>query len=127
MTTPFQLKADGSCQSCNDQVDDNEIIKCFRCKLNFHALCKGCNDICNKSLLGAFHQRSTKKNFVWLCDICLTEMEINDTESMPSHTRKFDDLENKIGLLSAQLSSISDTLTANQLAHQVSDSTATFQ
>ena len=127
MSSPFQLKTDGSCQSCNDEVQDNEIIKCFRCKLNFHALCKGSNAICNKSLLVLYQQKSTKKNFVWFCDICLTEMEINETESMSSHARKFDDLENKIGLLSAQLSSISDTLSANQQAHQVSESTATFQ
>ena len=110
MSGPYQLTSDGKCKSCITDVEDHEILKCFRCKFNFHALCKGSTALCNKSLLVLFHQKSTKKNFVWFCDICLTELEINETESMASHTQKVNDLENKIDLLSAQVTSITDIL-----------------
>ena len=110
MSDPYQLTSDGKCKSCNTQVEDHEILKCFKCKSNYHCLCNGSSAICNKSLLTLYLQKSTKKNFKWFCDVCLTQLEINETETMTSHTQKVNDLENKIDMLSAQVSSITDIL-----------------
>ena len=99
MLSPYQLLDDGKCHSCSSQVDDNEIIKCFQCKAGFHAVCDGSNDICNKSLLVLYKQKSSKRNFTWFCDKCLTHLEAIDTEAQTSQTRKVDDLEKKIDIL----------------------------
>ena len=108
---PCFLSDSGTCTTCKLQVDDNEAIKCFRCLNNFHGLCKKApNQICNKSLLVLFLQKSTKKNFVWYCDVCITEIELNGTDSRVSQSSKIKDLEGKIDLLDAKISSISDVL-----------------
>ena len=117
---PCSLLADGSCCTCKLEIDDNEQIQCFRCKINFHALCKQSNDaICNKSLLGLFLQRSTKKNFAWYCDRCLTDIELISSQSDTVQNQKVQDLENKIDLLSAKVGSISDLLTPQNQSGQL--------
>lgn len=108
---PCFISSAGSCITCELQIDDNEVIQCFVCSNNFHALCKSAtNQICNKSLLACFMQKSTKRNFVWYCDVCLTKAELMNTESKSSQSQKVQDLENKIDLLSAKVDSISDVL-----------------
>ena len=114
MCEPFKIK-DGKCNSCAEQVDDNEVMTCFRCKVHFHAVCQGSNAICNKSLLSLWQQRSTKRNFTWYCDSCLTQLEMDDTVTQAPVLQKVTDLEDKIGLLNAKVSSISELLTANPL------------
>ena len=109
MTEQFRVNA-GKCNSCVGQIDDNEVMTCFRCKENFHAVCNGSNVICNKSLLALYHQRSTKRNFVWYCDCCLTQLELVTTESQSSLSPKVRDIENKLDLLTAKVSSITDIL-----------------
>ena len=104
----------GICKQCKLQVEDNEVIKCFKCSTDFHALCKTASSmICNKSLLNVFMQRSTKRNFIWVCDTCLTEVELMNTESQVSESTKVKVLENKIDLLFAKVDSLSDVMTAN--------------
>ena len=111
MTDQCVLADDGTCHQCELQIEDNEVIKCFNCAINFHALCKkASNMICNKSLLATFMQKSTKRNFVWYCDKCLTDLELLRTESQVSQTSKVRDLENKIEILCAKVDSISDVL-----------------
>lgn len=58
-----------------------------------------------------FNQKSTKRNFVWYCDPCLTHLEAVGTDGQPSQSNKVDDLEKKIDLLTTQVSSITDMLT----------------
>ena len=118
MTEPFQLNA-GKCNSCMVQIDDNEVMSCFRCKEKFHAVCNGSNAICNKSLLVLYHQKSTKRNFVWYCDKCLTDLELMETESQTSHVQKVNEIESKIDLLSAKVSSITDILNPSQVSSPV--------
>ena len=114
MSSPYQLQNDGKYQTCSTQVDDNDIIKCFRCKSGFHVICRGSSDICNKSLMALCNQKSTKRNFVWYCDACLTQLEASGTDDHLSQFQKMDDLEKKIDLLTNKVSSITDMLTPGQ-------------
>ena len=122
MSEPFKIK-DGKCSSCEEQVDDNEVMTCFFCKIHFHAICKGSNAICNKSLLVLIHQKSTKRNFTWYCDSCLTNLEVDVTSSHASHMQKVTDLEDKIDALNTKVSSITNILTGNPpaLSSSISD------
>ena len=114
MDSPCCLLSDGTCNLCKLEIDDNETIQCYRCKNNFHALCEQSGDkICNKTLLGLYLQKSTKKNFVWYCDSCLTQIEVSNTVSPSFYTQKVDDLEGKIDLLTAKVSSITDVIATN--------------
>ena len=60
MTEQFRVNA-GKCNSCMGQIDDNEVMTCFRYQENFHVVCNGSNVICKKSRLAIYHQRSTKE------------------------------------------------------------------
>ena len=69
----------GKCQTCKlDNFPPTNIVKCFVCKHSFHAL--GCDQsaskLVNKSLLTSFHRLSTRKNFLFSCDSCLTKSEM---------------------------------------------------
>ena len=114
MSSPFRIE-DGKCNSCSEQIDDNEVMTCFRCKLHFHAICKGSNAICNKSLLNLFHQRSTKRNFTWYCDECITQLEVDTLDSAAPYVHKFNGIESKIDVLNNKVSSITDLLNGGQL------------
>ena len=78
----FQIDRDGICTSCKksgNNLPSADIIKCKKCKCDYHALCKSVETgsaICNISLLKLFKQNSTKENFSWQCDSCLTKSEI---------------------------------------------------
>lgn len=76
---PFVLDPSGKCSSCSEDATQSEIIRCEKCKKSYHALCTSAADkheaICNQSLLKIWHQGSTKNNFKWFCDVCLTEKE----------------------------------------------------
>ena len=111
MSDPFHVLTDGKCNSCTENVDDNEVLNCYQCKVNFHVLCGGSNAICNKSLLILYQQKSTKKNFVWYCDSCITQLEVLETESQTSNSQKVDELEKKIDVLTDKVTSITEILT----------------
>ena len=118
MDQPCCILRDGTCNLCKAEVDDNEMIRCYHCKNNFHALCGHSGDkICNKSLLVLFLQKSTKRNFVWYCDSCITRTELTSTDTQTYYNQKVDDLAGKIDQLSAQVNSIADVIsTPNQNA-----------
>ena len=63
-----------------------EIITCCSCSNNFHALCTSVKEkgkgICNMSFLKLFLTPSTKSNFKWFCDGCLTKFENTKTTTI---------------------------------------------
>ena len=77
----FLLNANGKCSSCAQQALDSNTITCCSCSKSFHAICTEITDksdaICTQTLLKQFHTPSTKCNFKWFCDTCLTEFETN--------------------------------------------------
>ena len=82
----FVLDADGKCTSCNQPALLAEMIRCSSCSKDFHAVCSAVTDrsdaICNQSFLKLFNTSTTKTNFKWFCDACLTTFEINKASTL---------------------------------------------
>ena len=75
----FELDVSGKCYSCSKDATQSEIITCATCKKSYHALCSSIvnkhDGICNSSFLKLWQTPSTKMNFKWYCDACLTDKE----------------------------------------------------
>ena len=75
----FKLDIQGKCDTCCMKAKESEIIQCQVCEFYFHGLCDsqdGKNDgIAKETYLGLYKRKSTKKNFSWKCDVCLTVSE----------------------------------------------------
>ena len=95
-----QLENDGKCSTCSNLAADETIIECTRCKLLFHAVCPMLeNEICNKSFFKIYSAKSTKRNFMWFCDACLTSFEFdsasNDTARITNLERQLNSMDTK--------------------------------
>ena len=77
MSGVFQLDDAGNCQSCKKLPNQCEYLQCRSCKLSFHILCQN-NDKREATVttVKAFQLPSTKGNFIFFCNKCLTEFEI---------------------------------------------------
>lgn len=82
----FKLDLQGKCDSCLKKANECDIIRCETCEFYFHGVC-GSQDgktdgIAKKTHLGLHKQDSTKKNFTWKCDTCLTLSEHTQAASV---------------------------------------------
>ena len=94
------MEPDGKCTSCAQPALNSETITCCSCFGKFHAICSSTGKqqgICNQSFLKLFLTSTTKSNFKWFCDTCLTEFE----------AKKVTTLEEKFTVLADQLTSLS--------------------
>ena len=80
------LGLSGQCKSCENDVPQLEVITCYSCKSVFHGICPSApakhDYACNASFLKMFNSNSTKENFKWYCDRCLTNLENATCTSM---------------------------------------------
>ena len=121
MTSNVKLDVDGQCLLCKKVSLPNECVECFVCKTSFHAVCPNTNNeekLATKTTVANFLLSSTKKNFAFLCDICLTTLERNNAET---DTQRINSLENRIGEMSNQLSDIKSLLTKAPTAEPVKE------
>ena len=118
MGDKFKLNADGTCGACNKLSLRGESVQCHTCKGLFHVACdsaQGDDKVATKTTITNFLQPSTKDNFVFFCDCCLTEMEIRATETETSRLNAREGritgidqkLEEILSLLNAQNSKMS--------------------
>ena len=119
MGDQFKLDGDGNCAACGKLSLQGEHIQCFTCKDNFHVVCTaaGADDkVATKTTVSGFLLPSTKRNFMFNCDRCLTELEMRmaDTES-----RRVDILENKMDGIDTQLAEIKKLLNTKTKATEV--------
>ena len=96
-TMDFLLNVDGKCTSCSQPALNTDIVTCCACSRSFHAICTAVteksNAICNLSFLKLFRTSTTKSNFKWFCDVCLTNFETNKTTTVDE---RFNVLANQI-------------------------------
>ena len=116
MSTRFEVKGgnDGKCISCRTVPGQNESVQCYDCKGNFHIFCPNISldeKVAAKSTVTSFLAASTKKNFVFFCDNCLTNFEINKATD---ESKKVSLLESKMSKMEAKLDEISTLLTKSQ-------------
>lgn len=112
--------SNGTCKKCEKTVANNT-VNCLICKEKFHA--SGCSndaDICTPSFLTSFKPYCEKVapkyvarpgTFVFVCDPCLTNMEIQNTAS---NENKVDALKVKVDNLENGLKEIKSLLINSQ-------------
>ena len=69
------------------------------CKSLFHAICENTGDdnkLGTNTVVATFLAPSTKENFKFFCNTCLTKLEMSMTKSNTQKT-KFSSMENKLG------------------------------
>ena len=112
MGDQFKLDGDGICPKCNLQSVGGEHIQCISCNNYFHVICGSSSadeKVATKTTINNYNNPSTKNNFVFFCDRCLTEMEIGKSES---DTRRIDLLEGKMTGMDQKLAEIMALLKA---------------
>ena len=96
----FQLKEDGICSTCNSLALEFEFVQCTFCKNKFHAVCSSCtadDKWATKSMISMFKAASTKRNFNFLCNNCLTAMETNMADYDGIRMRRMEENMERIG------------------------------
>ena len=110
----FLLDPDGKCTCCAQPALNEHIIKCCSCSKDFHAICHGAGDrntaICNKTFLNLFTTSSTKTNFKWFCDTCLTYFETNKATTVDD---RFSVIARQISDMTKQFKEVKDLVCMN--------------
>ena len=78
-----ELDEGGKCITCNEVSLDPELIQCRLCNKRFHVVCsEASNDEkwAVKSMVATFKYTSTRRNFMFLCNNCLTNLEKNKAD-----------------------------------------------
>ena len=118
MTSNVKLDPGDIHNLCNEVSAHNEHVQCLVCNKSFYAICPNvCNDdkLATKTTVTNYLLSSTKKNFSFLCDICLTNFERNAAESDACRINTLETnmtiMNGSIGELSTQLLEIKKLLT----------------
>ena len=103
MAEAFKIKDDSTCQSYGNTPPQKECVQCFTCKSLFHALCDNLDNdskLGTNTLIKQFHAASTKGNFKFFCDKCLTNLEVilagSESQKINTLEMKVDSMENKL-------------------------------
>ena len=109
MADHFKLDDLDRCPTCNKESVQGQHVRCFSCKCFFHVICDnvGEDKVATKTMITSFLQTSTRKNFVFYCDECLTKIEIKSTET---DKERIDNLEGKMTGINRQLEDIKKLL-----------------
>ena len=117
------LVKNGSCISCERKVQSTSVIKCTSCCDMFHAVCPSSNKqnkICNETMLRNFNQNSTRDNFKWYCNVCLTLYEQDKfcgiAEKLNAILLKFDMLSDAFRGIKDEVAN--NTKSINALTHE---------
>ena len=70
-----QVKADGTCSTCNSAVNKKHIVECYSCKNIYHGDCNNVGTFCSKSFLKNFKGLQNNPCFVFVCPTCVTISE----------------------------------------------------
>lgn len=122
MADKFKLDpSDSTCPSCKEVSQAQDNLQCFMCKSVFHAACPTMEEsekVGTKSVVNQFNRQSTKKNFKFFCESCLTRFE-NDLAS--DDTRRLNHVEGNIKNIMTELDEIKKILKENCSKKEVSE------
>ena len=124
MGEQFKLKSDGTCPSCDAVSQDEHKLQCFACKGHFHCVCTSCSkddEVGTMSLVTAVNRRSTKKNFKFYCDVCMTNLEISMADS---EARRLGVVEKNVTSIKNELSEIKKLLIKQNTSKPVAKPTS---
>ena len=72
---PYCLGADGTCLTCQEVATEQQVLVCYDCKNSFHTECDSVVPFGNKSFVSNYKKLKNNKNFLFMCDNCLTQRE----------------------------------------------------
>ena len=107
----------GRCPGCDETPSNDQCVQCYICKSRFHAVCDIAKDtqVGTKTMVKAFvSSASTKSNFKFFCDECLTVFERNLVET---EDQKINALSAKVVSMENKLNEVADfmkTITTKQ-------------
>ena len=110
MADKFQLDSHGNCSTCGNLSIESEHVKCFYCSKLFHVVCSGSTSeekVATKTTITNFLNASTKKNFQFFCDTCLTSLEISKADV---DSERINLLESKMNTIDSRLEEICSML-----------------
>lgn len=112
MSELILIGQDSKCPGCDSTPHMDQCTECFICKSLFHGYCEVARDtqVGTKTFVKGFRAASTKSNFKFFCDPCVTKFERNlgATES-----QKITGLEKKINNMEQKLDDITKLLKGN--------------
>ena len=103
MSKKFQLDDHGNCSACGNISAQSEHVMCFLCKHLFHAICNKASldeRFATKTMINGFLLSSTKNNFKFFCDCCVTSLEVAASDS---NNQRINLLETKMSSIDGQL------------------------
>ena len=105
MADYVKIGADKTCPTCNHMPSHEEAVTCFSCKQIFHGSCEANsgNNPGTKTMVKTFLAISTKSNFKFYCDCCLTKMEI---DLAATEQDKINMMEKKIASMETKLDKV---------------------
>ena len=110
MGDKFKLDSNGTCQSCNVVAVAAENLQCFMCKTIYHCACPEMGEddkVGTKLLINSYNWSSTKGNFKFFCDSCVTKLEI---DTLNSETNRLNNVEDNITTIKSELAEIKTLL-----------------
>ena len=130
MSDQIKLDEDGNCPSCGDLSQPMEQVQCFACKKLFHGVCSSVSadtKIATKTMIASFLQASTKNNFMFLCDKCLTNLEVNmaqcDSKRIDVLEAKMSNIDNNLKELTSLLKSEKESTKSNNRSNKTQPKT----
>ena len=106
MAEAVKINEHSKCGTCDLVPPQDQIVKCFLCESVFHGYCEVTSrdgNVGTKSMLKAFSAESTKGNFKFFCDPCLTTFE---TDLVNTEKQKVAFLERKVESMESKLDKI---------------------
>ena len=112
MAATVKIGAGSICPGCDSTPPQEQCVKCFICHLHYHAVCDGAVDaqLGSKTLVKTFVAASTKSNFKFFCDVCLTTFEQN---LVATEDQKISGLVDKVNSMEGKLNEITKLLSAS--------------
>ena len=80
MAEAVKIENGSVCAACNTTPLQEQCVQCFVCESQFHAVCKSGgaeNQYGSQTMVKTFGAASTKNNFKFFCDICLTNYDLS--------------------------------------------------
>ena len=124
------FKADNKsvCSTCSQKVGETQGLKCSECECFFHAVCPSApnneSKICTSTFLTNYVRPTTKPNFTWTCDECLTEAESVKVATLSQLIKALTkSLNDQLSALTEQVSSLTERV--NTMSEKNAQSTGT--
>ena len=109
MASSVKIGTNSVCPGCETVPQSSECTTCFICKSHYHAVCETLGDktLGTKTMVKSFVLKSTKSNFKFFCDVCLTNLEQNlvdaETQAMNIMSAKMNSVETKLDEINKKL------------------------